>query len=418
MTWWNRPEFRDRDGIICDGAVRSGKTVSIADGFMLWSMTRFSGGVFALCGKTVASLRRNVSDNLSQWLGDVFEIRENRGESKLTVTDGQGNTNVYYLFGGRDESAYKTVQGITLSGALLDEVALMPRSFVEQVCARCSEPGSKLWFSCNPSGPEHWFYCDWIQKCREKNLLYLHFTMEDNPALTPQIRARYERLYTGVFYRRYVLGQWCAAEGRIYHLPPELVTGQIPKAGRWYISVDYGTMNPFSAGLWCVCDGKAVRVREFYYDGRKSGKMMTDEEYYRQIVRLAKGVPVEQVIVDPSAASFIATIRAHGLFSVRKAKNEVLPGIRLVARCLQTGVLRIGQDCRDAIREFGLYCWEDSGDRPRKENDHAMDDIRYFCATVLRRDRQIKRILEGEENEELASGSLSAHVGERDGAGG
>ena len=374
----------------------------MVDGFFLWSMANFSGCIFALCGKTVSALRRNVIIHLQEWLGGVLEVEEHRSENKLIVTDSRGNTNTYYLFGGKDEGSYQVVQGITLAGALLDEAVLMPRSFVEQICARCSVEGAKLWFSCNPQGPEHWFYKEWIQVSRQKNMLRLHFTMDDNPGLSPTVRSRYERLYTGVFYRRYVLGQWCVAEGLVYRLPPECITEKLPEHGRFYISVDYGTMNPFSAGLWCVTDGKAVRLREFYHNGRESGKQMTDEEYYQQIVKLAKGLPVEQVIVDPSAASFIATIRAHGAFSVRKARNEVLSGIQLVARCLQTGVLQIGKNCTDTLREFGLYSWQESGDVPCKENDHAMDDIRYFCATVLRRDRTIRKILEGENNEEMA----------------
>ena len=372
-------------------------------GFFLWSMTCFDGAVFALCGKTIASLRRNVISQLQDWLGGTFSVTEHRSENKLVVSDGR-KKNVYYLFGGQDESAYKLIQGITLAGVLLDEAALMPRSFVEQACARCSVFGSKLWFNCNPEGPEHWLYKEWIQKSREKNVLRLPFSMEDNPSLEPGVRQRYERLYTGAFYRRYILGQWCMAEGLVYDFrKEEHIAKEMPACGQYYISVDYGTMNPFSAGLWCVAGGKAVRLREFYYSGRESGRMMTDEDYYAELVKLANGLPVTQVIVDPSAASFIATIRAHGLFSVRKAKNEVLPGIRFVASLLSAGILQIGADCKDAIREFGLYRWEENGqqDRVCKENDHAMDDIRYFCATILRRDRNIKDILGGEGYEKL-----------------
>lgn len=405
MTWWNRPGLKEYDGIICDGAVRSGKTVCMTDGFFLWSMANFNGEVFGICGKTIASLRRNVVNNLPMWLGDVLTIRECRSENKLVVTNRQGNVNLYYLFGGQDESSYKLIQGITLAGIFLDEVALMPRSFVEQACARCSVAGSKFWFNCNPAGPEHWFYKEWIQGRKRKNMLRLRFTMEDNPGLDMAVRRRYETMYTGVFYRRYVLGQWCMAEGLVYEfLPAKHITKQVPRAGRYYISVDYGTRNPFSAGLWCVDAGRAVRIREFYHDGRHSGRMYTDEEYYRAIEELAGNVPVEAVIVDPSAASFITTIRRHGRFCVRKAKNEVLGGIRLVATLLKAGVLQFTPECTDTIREFGLYRWEEQGhsDRPCKENDHAMDDVRYFCTTVLRRDPGIQRITGGTLDEKMA----------------
>ncbi len=387
LTWWNRPGLKERDALICDGAVRSGKTVCMAVGFFLWSMSRFDGCTFGICGKTISSLRRNIILNLPDWLGSVVDIREVRSENKLIAKSADGRVNTYYLFGGQDESAYMLIQGITLAGALLDEVALMPRSFVEQACARCSVAGSKLWFNCNPAGPEHWFYKEWVCKTTEKNALHLHFTMADNPGLDPAIRQRYETLYSGVFYRRYVLGQWCMAEGLVYSFDPEKhLVKEIPKSGRYYISVDYGTMNPFSAGLWCVTEGRAVRIREFYHNGREKGTL-TDEEYYSHLEALAGDKPVEQVVVDPSAASFIAVIRRHGRFSVRKAKNEVVSGIQTVATLLQAGVLQFTPECKDTLREFSLYRWEEDGekDRPVKENDHAMDDIRYFCATILRR---------------------------------
>lgn len=387
-TWWNRPSFRDREAIICDGAVRSGKTICMADGFLLWSMSCFDGKTFGVCGKTIASLRRNIVMNLQDWLGGTgLQIEDKRSDNKLIVRYGD-RTNTYFLFGGQDESSYMLIQGITLAGVLLDEVALMPRSFVEQACARCSVAGSKLWFNCNPAGPEHWFYKEWILKCKEKNALHIHFTMSDNLALDPAIKKRYETLYTGVFYRRYILGEWCMAEGLIYQFDKAVhTTEEVPDAGQWYISCDYGTLNPFSAGLWCVTNDKAIRVAEYYYSGRSESVMKTDEEYYYELEKLAGDRVIQSVIVDPSAASFIATIRKHGRFSVRKARNKVLPGIRLTATMLKAGAIKIGSNCTDAIREFGLYRWDEKGevDKPIKENDHAMDDIRYFCSTVMRR---------------------------------
>ena len=388
MTWWNRPKTKDRDALICHGAVRSGKTLAMVMGFFLWSMATFDGQVFALCGKTVGALRRNIIIHLSGWLSGVVTITENRSENKLVVTDRGGRKNTYYLFGGQDEGAAAVIQGITLAGALLDEVVLMPRSFVEQACARCSVKGSKMWFSCNPGSPEHWFYKEWICNPEQKNALCLGFTMGDNPGLDPQIRQRYERLYTGVFYRRFVLGHWCGAEGLVYEFDREKhVSEDIPQEGRYYISVDYGIQNPFSAGLWRVSGGKAYRIKEYYYSGREAGRMRTDEEHYEALEQLAGAYPVELVVVDPSAASFIATVRRHGRFSVRKAKNSVIPGIQLVSSLLKQGRLVFSPKCENAIREFGLYSWEEEGDAPRKENDHAMDEIRYFVMTVMRREK-------------------------------
>ncbi len=380
MTWWHQ----GYDGIICDGAIRAGKTYAMCCGFFLWSMGSFHRQVFALCGKTVGSLRRNIVLNLPRWLGRDFQITEHRGENKLTVRLGR-RENVYYLFGGQDESSYMLIQGITLAGVLLDEVALMPRSFVEQACARCSVEGSKMWFNCNPGSPEHWFYKAWVLGAESKNVLRLHFTMQDNPGLSEKVRQRYEKLYSGVFYKRYILGQWCQAEGLVYDFQESRHISEVaPEVGRYYISVDYGTQNPFSAGLWCVAGGVGYRLREFYHNGREKG-CLTDEEYYAQLEALAGEASVEAVVIDPSASSLITLIRRKGRFRVRKAKNKVLPGIRLVTSLLNLEKLQFSPLCRDAIREFGLYRWGETGDEPVKENDHAMDDVRYFCATVMKR---------------------------------
>lgn len=385
MLWWNQPKFRERDAIICDGSIRSGKTVSMAVGFILWSMSRFSGQTFGICGRTIQSLRRNVIIHLSDWVPPDLRITEKRQENKLIVSDGCGRENVYYLFGGRDESSYALVQGITLAGALLDEVALMPQSFVEQVTARCSVDGSKLWFNCNPGGPEHWFNKKWVLAAKEMNALHVHFTMSDNLSLAPKIRERYERMYTGVFYQRYILGLWVLAEGLVYEFGEDNITDFRPEGAEYYISVDYGTRNPCSAGLWSVTGDKAVRIKEYYYSGRESNRNKTDEEHCDAIEDLARGYTIKRVIVDPSAASFITSLKKRK-FKVLAANNNVLDGIRRTATYLKDGNIKIHRSCIDSIREFGLYCWDEkkNDDSVVKENDHAMDDIRYFCNTIMR----------------------------------
>lgn len=386
MLWWNTTKFRERDGIICDGSIRSGKSVSMTVGFILWAMCSYSGQTFAICGKTIESLRRNIVTHLREWVPVDLLISEKRAENKIIISDGCGNENLFYLFGGRDESSYSLVQGITLAGALLDEVVLMPRSFVEQVMGRCSVDGSKMWFNCNPEGPEHWFNKEWVKRAKEKNFLHIHFTMDDNLSLSDRIRARYESMFSGVFYRRYILGEWCVAEGLVYDFFGEdQITDEIPKNGTYYISCDYGTLNPFSAGLWCW-DGKtATRIKEYYYSGREEKRQKTDEEYYAELEALAGDLNIEYIVVDPSAVSFITTIYRHGKFYVKKAKNDVVPGIVTTARMLRDGKAKIHRNCKDCIREFGLYRWDEkqNTDKPIKENDHAMDDTRYFCATIL-----------------------------------
>ena len=263
----------------------------------------------------------------------------------------------------------------------------MPKSFVEQACARCSVEGSRLWFNCNPAGPSHWFYKEWIVDAEKRNCLRLHFTMTDNPSLTDAIRARYERLYSGVFYRRFVLGQWAQAEGRVYDFfEPDMVK-PVPLGDfeKWYISCDYGTVNPTSMGLWGLQKGVWYRVNEFYFDSRAKHRQMTDEEYAAALDKLAGGRHITAIIADPSAASFIETLRRHG-WTVRKAENEVLSGIRLTADCLKAGKMVICEGCNDLLREMDEYVWDlssESKDRVKKEHDHAMDEMRYFAATVL-----------------------------------
>ena len=392
MLWWARSRTRTFDGVICDGAVRSGKTMSMTLGFVLWSMTEFQDQVFAICGRTIESLRRNVTNLLPQWLEGLVQVEESRTDNRIVLRWGR-RKNVYYLFGGHNEQSFSHIQGITLAGVLLDEVALMARSFVEQAVARCSVSGSRLFFSCNPESQSHWFYQEWVRKAAQRNLLYLHFTMADNPSLDPAIRDRYERMYAGVFYRRYVLGQWCAAQGLVYRFDREsMVTEKLPEGPiSYFISVDYGTRNPCSMGLWAVGrrNGQALRLQEFYYDSRREQRQKTDEEYYRDLLELAGKRTITAVIVDPSALSFITTIRRHGRFRVKQARNDVLTGIRTVADLLAQGRIRFHPSCQGALREFTLYRWEEGGeDRPVKENDHAMDEIRYFAMTVLSRWRE------------------------------
>lgn len=393
LCWWNSDKYKHHDALICDGSIRSGKTISMAVGFVLWSMTQFNGQNFAICGKTIESLRRNVILQLPHWLEGLFSLSERRSENLLTIT-AAGRTNRYFLFGGRDESSYALIQGMTLAGVLFDEVALMPRSFVDQALARCSVESSKFWFNCNPEAPSHWFYEEWVLKVKEKNALHLHFTMDDNLSLPVKIKHRYESMYSGVFYDRYIRGEWVVAEGRVYQQfadCPEAFVLRGPTVGmdgQFYVSIDYGTINPFSMGLWCVQSNHAIRIKEYYYDSRREGRQKTDEEYYAALEAFTQGYYIRKVIVDPSAASFLETIRRHGKYSAWDADNDVLDGIRVTSSLLSAGMIQIHESCKDTIREFGLYRWDEkkNSDTVLKENDHAMDDIRYFCYTILARE--------------------------------
>jgi len=387
LKWWNMPEFSKYDAIICDGSVRSGKTFAMSLGFISWASLMFDNYTFAFCGKTIVSLKRNVIEPLiksASGLGFLFSEKLSRNYIDITL---KNHTNRFYLFGGRDNSSDSLIQGITLAGVMLDETALMPRSFVEQALARCSVSDAKIWFNCNPDNPAHWFYREWILKSESKNALYLHFTMNDNPSLSEKVKTRYERMYSGAFYERFVLGRWSSASGIIYPMFSEKnhVVSEIPDCSRFVISCDYGTVNPSSFGLWGLCKGKWFRIREYYYSSKREGMSRTDEEHYTALENLAGNFKIDKVIVDPSAASFIECIRRHGRFTVKKADNDVISGIRLVSDILRQNKIAVHESCHDIIREFSLYCWNEKNgcDCPIKENDHAMDDLRYFVSDTF-----------------------------------
>ena len=391
LSWWSpRRESSRYDGIICDGAVRSGKTLCMSVSFVSWAMFSFDHGNFAICGKTIRSVKRNVAAPLIHVLRELgFTVEEKLSANIFRVISGN-RENTFYLFGGKDEGSASLIQGMTLWGVMFDEAALMPRSFVEQALARCSKEHSKLWFNCNPEYPQHWFCREWVRKTKEKNLYYLHFLMDDNPSLSEKIRERYKTLYSGSFYDRFVLGKWCASEGLVYpFMSDEKMLYDRPQgeAEEYVISCDYGTVNPASFGLWGLYDGIWYRLEEYYYSSKREGMSRTDEEHYQGLCELAGGREIRKIVVDPSAASFIEVIRRHGKYAVTPAKNQVINGIRQTSTALKDGVIRICRNCEDAVREFGLYRWESDGkDSPLKENDHAMDDIRYFVATVLNED--------------------------------
>lgn len=379
------------EAIICDGAIRSGKSSIMMWAFVKWGMMNFDGQRFAICGKSVDSCIKNVIQPfLAMSLArETYRLRWRRIDKVLEVQNGNV-TNLFEVFGGKDESSFALIQGRTLAGVLLDEVALQPRSFVEQALARCSVTGSRFWFNCNPGPPSHWFYQEWIKQTERHKALHLHFLLEDNPALDPEIVERYKNTYAGVFYRRYILGEWCVADGLVYpmfdkakHIATEQHSG-----GVYYISIDYGTLNPTAMGLWQLRGGKATMLKEYYYDGRKQKRQKTDEEYADDLEAFAEGYQIERVIVDPSAASFKETLRRRGKFAVMDANNAVLDGIRLTGSLLLAGRILFDASCENTFDEFGSYCWDEKKetDAVVKESDHAMDMIRYFVYTIMRRE--------------------------------
>lgn len=382
------------EAIICDGSIRSGKTSIMTWAFIEWAMKNFDGKLFAICGKSVDSCTKNVIQPfLAMTLTrDVYRVRWRRQDKMLEVQN-RNIKNRFEVFGGKDEGSSALIQGRTLAGVFLDEVALQPRSFVEQALARCSVTGSRYWFNCNPGPPSHWFYREWIKKAKKHNALHLHFLLEDNPSLAPEIVERYKNTYAGVFYRRYILGEWCVADGLVYPMfnKGEHIATEQHSGGVYYISIDYGTLNPTAMGLWQLRNGKAVMLKEYYYDGRKQKHQKTDEEYADDLEAFAEGYQIERVIVDPSAASFKETLRRRGKFSVMNANNAVLDGIRYTAGLLSDGRILFDASCENTFDEFGSYCWDEKKqtDAVVKESDHAMDMIRYFTYTIMQKEDRL-----------------------------
>jgi PBSX family phage terminase large subunit len=391
LTWWCKDSpVKDKDGIVADGAIRSGKTLCMSLSFVLWAMSTFNQQNLGMAGKTIGSFRRNVLFWLKLMLKSrKYHVIDHRTDNMIEVSK-NGVTNYFYIFGGKDERSQDLIQGITLAGMFFDEVALMPESFVNQATGRCSVDGSKYWFNCNPDNPRHWFKLNWIDKAKEKNLVYLHFTMDDNLSLSPKIKQRYRSMYVGVFFKRFIEGIWCVADGLVYSMFDEdkhVIHGECPYSPMHHVSIDYGTVNPFSAGIWGFDGKRAIRERELYYNGREKGVRLDDETYYQKLKELIGDTPIEYIIIDPSAASFIEVIKKHGEYMVKGAKNDVLDGIRVTTTFLNTGRLFVHESCTNTIEEFGLYSWdEESGDdKVIKENDHAMDDTRYYCNTFMRK---------------------------------
>lgn len=397
LNWWcDDSPVNDQEGIIADGAIRSGKTVAMSLSFVMWAMKNFDSQNLGMCGKTIGSFRRNVLFVLKMMLWSRgYKVEDHRADNMVTISK-NGKENYFYIFGGKDERSQDLIQGITLAGVFFDEVALMPESFVNQATGRCSVEGSKFWFNCNPAGPYHWFKLKWIDKVKEKNIIYLHFTMDDNLSLSEKIKERYRAMYSGVFFKRYILGKWVAAEGLIYdmfektkHVINE-ITDEINELlhPTYYISCDYGTQNATVFLLWQKFEkDKWLCLKEYYYSGRDKGKQKTDSEFADDLEIFALGYDIKQIILDPSAASFRAELRERG-FSIKKANNDVENGIRFVATQLNEGKILFMKCCINTLKEFSSYVWDEKAadigeDKPIKQNDHAMDAVRYFCYTII-----------------------------------
>lgn len=364
------------------GATRSGKTYLDFKWIIPLRIRERAGkdGLAVILGVTKSTIERNVLEPMRNLYGD-----------KLVGTISSDNTawifgEKCYCLGAEKVSQVSKIRGASIKYCYGDEVADWSEEVFALLKSRLDKEYSCFDGTYNPQYPNHWLkrFLD-----SDADIFSQVYTIDDNPFLPPSFVENLKKEYAGtVFYDRYILGKWTLAEGLVYPMfGDSCIVQDIPDTGDYYISIDYGTHNPFSAGLWCVTKTEAVRIGEYYYCGREERKEKTPEEYYSEVKRLAGGRDIKCLIVDPSADAFIATVKKHHEFKVRGAVNDVLPGIQTTAEMIASGKLKIHESCEDAIREFGLYRWDEKAesDRVVKENDHAMDEVRYMVMTVLKK---------------------------------
>lgn len=364
------------------GATRSGKTYLDFRWIIPIRIRERIGkdGLAVILGVTKSTIERNVLEPMRNIYGD-----------ELVGTISSDNTawifgEKCYCLGAEKVSQVSKIRGASIKYCYGDEVADWSEEVFALLKSRLDKEYSCFDGTFNPQYPDHW-----LKKFLDSNadIFSQTYTIDDNPFLPESFKENLKKEYEGtVYYDRYILGLWVRAEGLVYPMFGDgCITQDTPDTGDYYISIDYGTLNPFSAGLWCVGKRSAVRIAEIYYSGRETRAQKTDEEYCDMVERLAGEKTIRAVVVDPSAASFIEALRRRGRFKVRHADNDVMNGIRTVSDFLRNGKIKIHESCENTIREFGLYRWDEKSevDRVVKENDHAMDEVRYMAMTVLKK---------------------------------
>lgn len=389
LNWWCRSSpVRDYNGIIADGAIRSGKSVAMSLSFVIWAMSEFEACNFAMCGKTIGSFRRNVLFWLKLMLRSRgYSVTEQRTENLVIVRRGSIE-NYFYVFGGKDERSQDLIQGITLAGVFFDEVALMPESFVNQATGRCSVDGSKFWFNCNPGSPAHWFKTGWIDKRADKRLLYLHFTMDDNLSLSEAVKERYRGMYTGVFFKRYILGEWKSADGVIYRQfaddPERFILDEVPA------DIIIGTMGLDFGGNGSAHAGCLVGITRGY-----RSIVILDEYYRKEVIdpgtltddvcgfvqRSQAQCRATSIWCDSAETTLIKGIRTevfarHIPVEVRNArKGEIIDRIRLCDMLMSQGRFFIMRRCRHTIAALSEAVWDSKSPTKDKRLDDGSTNI-------------------------------------------
>lgn len=390
--------FTKYDAIIADGAIRSGKTAFMTLAFIDDAMRRFNGKRFGICGKTVDSTVKNlITPYMSMTWRDRqgYSVQWKRSDKALIVRRGDVE-NIFEVFGGKDESSFMLIQGRTLAGVLLDEVALQPRSFVEQALARCSIAGSKMWFNCNPESPEHWFYKEWVTNLKKHNAMRVQFRLEDNPSLTPEIIERYKTLNTGVFYQRYILGEWVRAEGIIYREFCDnesdfyIESEDVPEnLGFVCVGQDFGGTK--SKHTFCATalsrDYKHLYVlksKEYYATGTSVQFIIEKLDEFCESIERRYG-SVDYVFADSAEQAIINSERSGTRWNIRNSvKREIIDRIRATDLMLATRRIHIVQSENESlINALRGAVWDEKAstdtrlDKPGETNICPLDSFEY-----------------------------------------
>lgn len=384
---------------VWEGSVRSGKTIASLLRWLMYVATAPRGGQLVVVGKTYDTVSRNVFGPLMDpsLFGPVAKlVKYTRGASIAWILGRQ-----IEVITANDAKAEARLRGLTGAGAYVDELTLVPREFFQRLIDRQSIPGALIFATTNPDNPGHWVKKDWLNRAPELGIRTWHFTLDDNPALSDEYRARMRLAFTGLWYRRDILGQWVQSEGAIYEMfdTNRHVVSEVPAIGRWLCdAIDYGTVNPFADLLIGLgVDQRLYVVSEYRHDSRAARRQMTDAEYSaarrRWLAGVVQpssnviGVHPEWTVVDPSAASFIEQLFRDKVGSVIQADNGVLDGIRAIGSLLAADRLRIHRACTGLLGELPGYAWDEKAakrgeDKPIKENDHSCDALRYGVRTT------------------------------------
>jgi PBSX family phage terminase large subunit len=367
---------------IWEGSVRSGKTIASIVRWLEYIKTGPQGDLL-MVGKTERTLKRNILDVVEDVVG-TKNFKYNRGLGEVYIFGRK-----VYIAGANDERSESKIRGMTLAGSYGDELALWPESFFKMLLSRLSVKGAKLFGTTNPDSPYHWLKAEYIDN-ENINIKVFHFAIEDNLSLDCEYVKELKKEYAGLWYKRFIQGLWVLAEGTVYDMFDESkhIIAEIPECERYWISVDYGTNNPTVFLLQGQKDNAFYTLKEYYYDSSKAGRQKTDAEYSKDLKEFIGDKHITNIVVDPSAASFIAQLRKDGFFNVKKANNEVLTGIRCVSTLLSNNRYFIHESCKNLIKEKASYVWDTKAqqkgeDKPLKQNDHASDAERYGLQSAM-----------------------------------